>query len=127
MFKLFFPNNNLIRYNSFNQINLFNSLIFSSKYFSASVKPNLKNKNNPLEIIQKILKEDLKTEIDNYFPVNENQLKNILSESNFNLENKPNSKVILLEKNIDNKILKIIIVPKQPDFQADENTSSGKL
>jgi len=80
-----------------------------------------------IENINKILSENLNKEIENFYPIDENQLKSILNSQSFILINNDNQKVIKLEKKFENKIIKILITPKQPDFTESENEKESNI
>ncbi len=76
------------------------------------------------ESVNKLISESLKKEIENYYPVDENQLKSILNSKGFTFVNEENSKVMKLEKKYENKLIRVIVPPKQPDFAESEGKSS---
>jgi len=78
-----------------------------------------RTKLNFTENINKIVSKSLKKELDNFYPIDENQLKQILNEKGFNLVNEIDSKTFKLEKKLEEKTLRIIITPKQPDLQSE--------
>ena len=101
----------------------------ASKLFSAQELKTAKAVNNTnntnLNNLNKIINESLKKEIDNFYPVDENQLTTILNSKGFSFVNEENLKVIKLEKKVDDKLIRIIITPKQPDFAQSEGEDEG--
>lgn len=103
------------------------SKLFSGQEHTKTTKSYEKTNTANPEVLNKIIGESLKKEIDNYYPVDENQLKSILNNKGFSFVNEENSKVIKLEKKIDDKLISVIITPKQPDFAQSEGENEGKF
>jgi hypothetical protein len=102
-----------------------------SKLFSAQEPKIAKvaedsNKTN-IDNLNKLISESFRKETDNYYPVDENQLKSILNSKGLSFINEENSKVIKLEKKVEDKLIRVIITPKQPDFAESEGENEGKF
>lgn len=119
---------------------MLNKLVFSnkrfllsklaSKLFSAQqpkesqsvldlIKTNTNNLNN-------LISESFKKETDNYYPVDENQLKSILNARGFSFINQESSKIFILEKKSENQTIRAIITPQQPDYSQSQAEKEGK-
>lgn len=104
---------------------------YAAKLFSSRqpkiTKPPSDSSYTSEETFYLFVKESLKKEMDNYYPVDENQLKSILNSKGFSFVNEENSKVFKLEKKVDDKLVRVIITPKQPDFAQSEGENQGKI
>ncbi len=102
----------------------------ASKLFSAyelkTTKAASNANNSNTDKLNKICSESLKREIDNYYPVDDNQLNSILNRKGFGFVNEENSKLIKLQKKVDGKSVTVFITPKQPDFAQSEGENEGK-
>ncbi len=130
MLKRIIPFNKRFLSNKFSSENINKIKNNHIKRFSVQESKITKTDNvqlNHLSNINKIISESLKNELDNFYPIDENQLKQILNERGLNLLSETDSKTIILEKKLEEKMLRLIITPKQPDIPESENESNRKI
>ena len=127
MFKRFVSLNKTVISSKYSVVNLSKSInCILPKFFTSQEKrESIINGEflNYTDKIKKIVEENLEGSFENY-SINENEIKDFLSGNGFNYLREPNSKIVKLEKKLEDKLISIIITPKQELFQ-NENESDG--